>query len=79
MRFVKYLSATSPAPRYDYQNSFVLASKDDDEGEDYADKDEPYVSDEDFEDVDENENENDHKVEEEDEEEEDVDEGEDDY
>lgn len=55
MRFVKHISATAAAPRYDYQNSLVLASKDDDEGEDYADEDEPYVSEDDFEDVDENE------------------------
>jgi len=55
MRFVKYLCNTAPGPRYDYQNSFVLASKDDDEGEDYADDDEPYVSEDDIEDVDENE------------------------
>jgi len=54
MRFVKHISATAAAPRYDYQNSLVLASKDDDEGDDYADNDEPYVSEDDFEDVDEN-------------------------
>eukprot|EP01125_Pyxidicula_operculata_P009445 TRINITY_DN3115_c1_g1_i1.p1 TRINITY_DN3115_c1_g1~~TRINITY_DN3115_c1_g1_i1.p1 ORF type:complete len:615 (-),score=184.85 TRINITY_DN3115_c1_g1_i1:200-2044(-) len=56
VRFVKYVNAGAPGTRYDITNTFILASKDDDEGDDYADQqDDDYQSD-DFDVEDENEN-----------------------
>jgi len=37
MRYVKYLTSNSPGPRYDYQNTLIFSSRDDDDADDYVD------------------------------------------